>query len=163
MANEHCGSHIFTGIKSDLRGISSVVQKNTSPNRTVRLIRGEKMKTKEGFFDEVSAAFQFPVSFGYNWAGFTEYMGDLDWLEIKGELAIIVSDADLVLAYEPDAELSSCICALYDAAAELSEPVTLGEDWDRPEVTLLAFLQFSTDDGLRRWIACGANFPFGDE
>src|SRR5262249_52404434 len=53
---------------------------HTHPRAVVRVIRGRKSRTVRAFFDEVSAALQFPYYFGENWAAFDECITDLDWL-----------------------------------------------------------------------------------
>jgi len=62
----------------------------------VRMVRGAKSTTVEAFFDEVSAALQFPYYFGENWGAFDECIVDLDWIDARAYL-ILVSDAASLL------------------------------------------------------------------
>lgn len=43
-------------------------------------LRGAKMRTVAGFFDEIAAALQFPIWFGENWDAFIDVVRDRAWL-----------------------------------------------------------------------------------
>jgi hypothetical protein len=62
----------------------------------IRIIRGRKSKTLHDFFNEISAALQFPYYFGENGAAFSECITDLDWLEGDAYL-LIIDDAHVLL------------------------------------------------------------------
>lgn len=63
---------------------------NTSdPELAVRFVRGQKMRSVEALFDEVSSAFQFPYYFGENWAALDECIRDLSWISSKRFLLVI--------------------------------------------------------------------------
>src|SRR5437879_2485828 len=62
----------------------------------VRVLRGQKMSTPAGLFDEFAAALQFPYYFGENWNAFDECINDLEWLRSSAYLLIIVN-ADQLL------------------------------------------------------------------
>ena len=70
------------------------------PTTAVRFVRGNKMRTLDGLFNEVSAACQFPYYFGENYAALAECLGDLDWLNAS-RFVLIVSRFSEVLADEP--------------------------------------------------------------
>jgi hypothetical protein len=63
----------------------------------VRTVRGRKSETVFDFFDEISAALQFPYYFGENGDAFEECINDLDWIEGNAYL-IAIPDADLFLS-----------------------------------------------------------------
>ncbi|MFZ0771169.1 MAG: barstar family protein [Candidatus Sulfotelmatobacter sp.] len=63
----------------------------------IRTIRGWKSRTVDSFFDEISAALQFPYYFGENTAAFDECITDLDWIEGDAYL-LMVSRADDFMA-----------------------------------------------------------------
>lgn len=50
---------------------------------TIRAVRGRKMRTVHGLFDEMAAALQFPYYFEENWAAFDECLADMDWLPMN--------------------------------------------------------------------------------
>lgn len=61
---------------------------NENPSTTIRFVRGHKMTTTQGLFDEFSAAMHFPYYFGENWNAFRDCLLDLEWL--PGEVYGIV-------------------------------------------------------------------------
>jgi RNAse (barnase) inhibitor barstar len=61
-------------------------------NAVIKIIRGEKSKSKTPFFNEVSAALQFPAYFGENWDAFEECINDLEWLPGDAYI-LLVSEA----------------------------------------------------------------------
>lgn len=69
------------------------------PQPAVRIVRGKKMKSRAGLFDEFAAAFQFPDYFGENWAALEECLDDLEWLPADGYV-MLVSDAPNLLSEE---------------------------------------------------------------
>ncbi|WP_024802343.1 barstar family protein [Nocardia sp. BMG51109] len=68
----------------------------------VRELRGAKMRTTEGVFDEFAAAFQFPYYFGENKDAFDECLRDLaDFVGSAPGYAVLIRDSDQLLAEEP--------------------------------------------------------------
>lgn len=65
----------------------------------IRVVRGRKMKTRAGLFNEFAAALQFPDYFGENWAALDECLSDLEWIPSAG-YAVMVSNALSVLSEE---------------------------------------------------------------
>ncbi|MEV5839633.1 barstar family protein [Nocardia sp. NPDC052112] len=65
----------------------------------VRELRGPKMRTTAGVFDEFAAAFQFPYYFGANKDAFDECLRDLDDFvgSAAGYVAVIRDSADLLV------------------------------------------------------------------
>src|SRR5688500_5282014 len=64
------------------------------PASVIRTVRGKKSRTVSAFFDEVSAALQFPYYFGENWAAFDEMIVDLEWL-VGDAYLLMIPDGDL--------------------------------------------------------------------
>ncbi|MQY29924.1 barstar family protein [Nocardia aurantia] len=82
-----------------------------------RELRGTRMRTLAGVFDEFAAAFQFPYYFGENKDAFDECLRDLD--EFVGSAAgyvALIRDSGELLAEEPG-ELPWFTAATSDAAA----------------------------------------------
>jgi hypothetical protein len=99
-----------------------VMRLNTSrPGAAVRVVRGRKSRTVERFFDEVSAALQFPYYFGENWDAFDEMIADLDWLPAEAYL-LVFTEADLTLVDEDDEKLRILIDTLSLARDEWLTP-----------------------------------------
>ncbi|WP_227984172.1 barstar family protein [Nocardia spumae] len=69
-----------------------------------RELRGAKMRTTTGLFDEFAAAFQFPYYFGDNRDAFDECLRDLDEFvgEAPGYVAVIRDSADLLIDQSED-------------------------------------------------------------
>jgi hypothetical protein len=124
---------------------------------TARVVRGRKMRTVDGLFDELAAALQFPYYFGENWSAFDECLADMDWLPVNAGIVIAVLDPDQVLAAEDDAELVTFVRAIAHAAETYAEPIESGEWWDRPAVPFHVVLQTATGDAAvrERWQAAG--------
>ncbi len=62
----------------------------------VRLVRGRKMGSVAGLFDEFSAALQFPPYFGENWDALDECLADFR-TQSKAGVVILISDASHIL------------------------------------------------------------------
>jgi hypothetical protein len=110
-----------------------------SDGMTTRVVRGRKMRSVDGLFDEVAAALQFPDYFAENWPAFAECLGDLDWLPGKA-YALVIVDAAQVLEEDP-LDLPAFVRILGDVAAEWAEEVARGEEWDRPPVPFHVLFQ----------------------
>ncbi len=67
---------------------------------SVRFVRGRKAATAAEFFNEISAALQFPDYFSENWDALNDCVHDLAWLP-PGTLTIVFIDADRLLAAAP--------------------------------------------------------------
>jgi hypothetical protein len=125
----------------------------------VRVVRGRKMRTQQGLFDEFAAALQFPWYFGENADAFDECLADLGWLPPQEGYVIVISDPGEVLAdARPDA-LSWLVGSLARAREEWAHPVEQGEWWDRPAVPFHVVLQPTVGDAAsvtQRWAGAGA-------
>jgi RNAse (barnase) inhibitor barstar len=69
----------------------------------VRVLRGRKMDTTQGFYDEIAAALQFPYYFGENLNALDECLRDLEWLPAD-RYVLVVRDAAHVLSAEDAGE-----------------------------------------------------------
>lgn len=130
----------------------------------VRLVRGRKMRTWQGLFDEFAAALQFPAYFGENADAFDECIADLAWLPPQTGYVIVVSEPDQLLADAGAGALDALVSSLRGAAEEWAKPVELGEWWDRPAVPFHVVLQSAKGDAavvVKRWTEAGASVaPF---
>jgi hypothetical protein len=72
------------------------------PDYAVRELRGPKMRTTAGVFDEFAAAFQFPYYFGENKDAFDECLRDLDdFVGAATGYVAVIRDSPELLADEP--------------------------------------------------------------
>jgi hypothetical protein len=131
---------------------------------TVRVVRGRKMRTLPGVFDEFAAAFQFPLYFGENKDAFDECIADLAGLPTGAGFVVVVVDPDEVLIDAGNEALAWLLHTLESATAVWGQPVELGEWWDRPAVPFHVVLAGQHDDlkiAADRWAAAGAEpMPF---
>lgn len=97
---------------------------------SIKFLRGNKMRSWQALFDEVSAALQFPYYFGENLNAFDECIADLEWLNARGYFLVILK-ADEVLADCEDADFQAMIAHLNFAASGWAKPVKEGQAWDR--------------------------------
>ncbi len=121
------------------------------------------MRTVEGMFDEMAAALQFPYYFGENWPAFDECLADMDWLPMNVGIVILVYDALEVLTDAAETELAVLVRSVGAAHSSYSEPIELGEWWDRPAVPFHVVLHSTNpkdSHALRaRWQKAGAMIP----
>jgi hypothetical protein len=121
-------------IQVDTKSAAEAARGWAEAGLTVRMTRGQKMRTVEGLFDEMAAALQFPYYFAENWTAFSECLADMDWLPMTVGIVILVFDAAEVLADAAEVELGVLVRLIETARRAYSEPVELGEWWDRPAV-----------------------------
>lgn len=151
-------------LEADPKMTSEAVRGWADSGLVVRVVRGRKMRTMQGLFDEFAAALQFPWYFGENADAFDDCLGDLGWLPSQAGYVLVISDPGEVLA---DAT-ADCLTWLADSLTRVSEdwarPVEQGEWWDRPSVPFHVVLQPVLGDAATvsaRWAAAGgAVTPF---
>jgi Barstar (barnase inhibitor) len=107
---------------------------------TCRVLRGRKMRTEAGCFDELAAALQFPDYYGENWAATDECLADLSWLPGHAYV-FVVTDADRVLDDEPPDRFAGWLDLLTRVAAEWAGPVDPGQEWHRAAIPMHVVLQ----------------------
>ncbi|RAW17652.1 barstar family protein [Phytoactinopolyspora halophila] len=131
---------------------------------TARTVRGRKMHTLQGLFDEFAAALQFPLYFGENEDAFNECIAELETLPAGEGYVVTITEPDQVLADAGDEPLGWLARSLESAAEEWAQPVELGEWWDRPAVpfhVVLAGARHVIELAARRWSSAGATpVPF---
>lgn len=77
------------------------------PTAVIRILRGNRSRTRGEFFNEAAAALQFPYYFSENWRAFDECITSL-WLAGDATL-LLIADAHLLLADEPPQTLNNFI------------------------------------------------------
>lgn len=125
------------------------------PDTTFVHVRGKKMRTVAGFFDELAAALQFPVWFGANWDALLDVVRDRGWL---AGTVLGVYDAHELLADASERDVRNCADLLerfnrYGRAAGELPPV---EPDDTDGFHVLAQLPAGDADSFcERWRALG--------
>jgi hypothetical protein len=145
-------------LEGDVQAVGSAVLGWVESGLTVRVVRGRKMRTLGGLLDEFAAALQFPLYFGENEDAFDECIAGLESLPAGEGYVVTITEPDQVLAEERAEVLGWLAGSLESAAGEWSQPVELGEWWDRPAVpfhVVLAGQRESLVLAARRWAAVG--------
>ena len=108
--------------------------------------------------DRFAAALQFPPYFGENKDAFNECIADLGALPAGEGYVVAITEPDQVLADASAQDLRWLVNALESANASWSQPVELGEWWDRPAVPFHVVLMGENDvveRAARRWSSAG--------
>lgn len=145
-------------LEGDAQVVGSAVFGWVESGLTARVVRGRKMRTLGGLFDEFAAALQFPLYFGENEDAFNECIAELETLPAGEGYVLTITEPDQVLADEGGEALGWLARSLESAAEEWSHPVELGEWWDRPAVPFHVVLAGEPDVielAARRWSAVG--------
>ena len=110
----------------------------------IRRVRGKKSKTVDDFFNEVSAALQFPLYFGENWNAFNDCINDLEWLGGEGYV-LLVNDAPFLLCEADGEDFHILVKMLSLATEQWLEP---NKYWprNRPPTPFHTVLQCSAAD-----------------
>lgn len=146
-------------LEGDAQIIGSAVVGWAESGLTVRVVRGRKMRTLGGVFDEFSAALQFPLYFGENCAAFDECIADLEALPAGKGYVMIFTEPDHLLADAEDSVFVWLVGSLEAASTEWSQAVERGEWWDRPAVPFHVVLAGQGDPlalAARRWSLAGS-------
>jgi hypothetical protein len=112
---------------------------------TARVVRGRKMRTLQGVFDEFAAALQFPLYFGENKDAFNDCTSGLETLPAGEGYVVTITEPDQVLADEGSDALAWLTSSLASAAEQWTRPVELGEWWDRPAIPFHVVLAGTSD------------------
>ncbi|MFJ4036826.1 barstar family protein [Microbacterium sp. NPDC090007] len=143
---------------ANAQDIGSAVIRWLEAGFNARVVRGRKMVSLQGLFDEFAAALQFPLYFGENMDAFNECISELEDLPPGEGYVIVVTDPHLVLSSGSQKDLAALMHSLARATDEYSRPICLGEVWDRPAVpfhVVLAADEGSVSDTVRRWSSVG--------
>ncbi|MGB7067863.1 MAG: barstar family protein [Pyrinomonadaceae bacterium] len=92
---------------------------NRNPSTEISFVRGDKMKTTQGLFDEFSAAMQFPYYFGENWDAFRDCLLDLEWLPGEAHGVIVTNSHSLL--EESSKDLGILFDDLEEAGSEFKQ------------------------------------------
>lgn len=154
-------------LKGDRQAVGSAVSGWVEFGLAARVVRGRKMRTVSGLFDEFAAAFQFPLYFGENWSAFDECIADLETLPAAGGYVVVIVEPEQVLAEAGADELGLLVDSLESAALGWGQPVELGEWWDRPGIPFHVVLAGEPDAielAARRWAEAGVEpLPYEQE
>ncbi len=108
---------------------------------------GTEMGDLHGVFAEFGKKLRFPSYFGFNGAAFEDCLTDLEWLAFDG-ICVIVEHAEHVLAGKDD-DLEWLCETLERICYGWSQPVNIGEAWDRSAIPFHVVFQSSTANKTR--------------
>ncbi|MGD0248658.1 MAG: barstar family protein [Candidatus Limnocylindrales bacterium] len=104
-----------------------------SAGTIARVIRGSKMTTLDGFFDEIGAALQLPAYFGENWPALHECLTDMQWLRGPAYV-LIVTDGDLLFSKDESDSLPTFLNLATAAGERWAAPTDLDKPWGHGRV-----------------------------
>lgn len=107
------------------------------------VLDGRSMKTLDGLFDEFSRVLSFPEYFGRNFNALSECLSDLAWLDCT-TFVIFIAEGWMVLEDEALDVFQGLINILATVGNEWSQPVSLGEEWDRDSVPFHVVFQVNS-------------------
>jgi RNAse (barnase) inhibitor barstar len=125
--------YLLTMSHPALAGWIDSLDSESPPDAVVRTLRGTKMRSFQGLFQEFSAGLQFPAYFGQNFNALRDCLADLEWLPAEAYV-VVLSDAEQLLYEEREEDFGALIQLLRIVCEEWNEPVWQGEEWDRPSV-----------------------------
>lgn len=146
-------------LEGDSQAIGTALLGWADSGLTARVVRGRKMRTLQELFDEFAAALQFPLYFGENQDAFNECIAELETLPAGEGYVVAITEPDQVLVDAGSDALAWLTRSLASAAEEWSQPVELGEWWDRPAVPFHVVLAGTSDAiaaAQHRWSSVGA-------
>jgi hypothetical protein len=106
----------------------------------VRVLRGKKMRTRQGLMDEFGATLQFFEGFGENWHALKDCLSYLDeWMSGEAYILVITRPHE-VLVEEPE-ELRWLVVTLNEVGEWWSRPITDNDRFNRSAIPFHAVLQ----------------------
>ena len=145
--------------EGDTQAVSSAVIGWVESGLTTRVVRGRKMRTLGGLFDEFAAVLQFPLYFGENEDAFNECIAELETLSAGKGYVVTITEPDEILTDAGAEAFEWLLRSLESAAEELAQSVELSEWWDRRAVpfhVVLAGERDVVEAAARQWSSVGA-------
>ena len=130
---------VLVATPSDATGAAWALQRQGVASR---VLRGKKMRSTAGLFDEIAAALQFPPYFGENWNALDECLADLEWLPADA-YSLTILDAVHLLDREPPEVRQTFWDVLGRAAGEWSRP---GGSMPRPAKAFRVVVQCTAEE-----------------
>ncbi|OUL37368.1 hypothetical protein BV372_02950 [Nostoc sp. T09] len=112
---------VLTARESQLEQLSYDLAQE-EPTARICWIRGWKCRTEADFHNEIAAAIQFPLSYGENWAAFSDFLGDMRMQSVNPLVLIVARSGQL---FENES---------YPVIRDLVEIISgMAEKWSQPE------------------------------
>ena len=101
------------------------------------------MQISADFYNEVSSKLKLPDYFRRNLNALDECIADLEWVDGKSPVVIVVRNADMMLR-ETRVFFEGFVDVMTGAGEEWARPVQDGNEWDRPAVPFHTVLHFES-------------------
>ena len=134
--------HLLAGGTQEVDQYVAKARYEAGQRLTVIVLRGSKMQSMDGFYDELAAALQFPLYFGRNWNALDECLVDLEWLPSEAYL-LVLADASAVLKTAGAGDAEAFWKLLARSSKEWSEGASLGGGLIRKPTPFHVVLQAS--------------------
>src|SRR5262245_58318890 len=121
--------------------------------RSVRIIRGRKSATKLQFFDEATAALQFPNYFGENWDACNECLIEMHNSRDTAAIVVAITETDRLLVKESSREagiLADVVASSLQASNRAEKPKK-----SRPFHVVFQVAPELESSTRKRWLAAG--------
>lgn len=108
----------------------------TLPGRSpvIRVLRGQKMRTRQSLMDEFGAALQFLEPFGENWYALKDCLSSLnEWLPGDAYILVIDMPEEVLIDESPD-ELHWLVVTIEEVAEWWSHPITDNGPFNRDAI-----------------------------
>jgi hypothetical protein len=128
----------------------------------LRFLRGAKMRTYNSYFDEISAAMQFPYYFGSNLNALNDCLRDLDWLPGKAYILAVLDASELLIDEDEDAA-PDLLRLLHTSVAEWNTGTQITDSLFRPPTPFHILLHAPLGEDLRlRKVLSQAHLEYSD-
>lgn len=123
---------LFVGTESDFYNM--LPNHHAQSDTFIRYLRGNESINLHTFFNEFSAALQFPYYFGKNWSAFDECLNDLRLLNEK-KIILFISNIQEMLQQEDKSQFNIFIDILANSTLE----------WDSKNISFQVIFQCANE------------------
>ena len=109
----------------------------------VFVLNGNRMAHHAGLFETFQKELKFPDYFGHNTNAFLECITDMDWL-VRDSYWVVIEHPENLLKDLPE-DLGWFLDICQKVSSEWSQPIALGESWDRPAKPFVFIFLFSEE------------------
>jgi RNAse (barnase) inhibitor barstar len=137
----------FEVLTADDDALDAWIEERRGDGAAVGVIDGRAAATEPDFFAALSAAFDLPDYFGFNWNAVDEVLDDLTWLPAE-EYVLVVRNAVWVIDDEPQERLRILVDVLRTASVD--DPDRRGAPLRKGPFTTVLHASPGEEEHLRR-------------
>jgi Barstar (barnase inhibitor) len=139
--------HLVTA--EEAKWLPDFLYKKEGHSPVIRVLRGDKMKTRQGLMDEFGAALQFFEDFGENWYALKECLCYLDeWLPADAYI-LVVSNCTELLSQEDTDELHWFLQTVREVGDWWGRPITDNDRFNRGPIPFHVVLRCREGDAAK--------------